>query len=248
MKYTGSYDDLKALILTGGFKGDWSHEGDKMVFRSHGGAVLNWWPKTKKKTLHVQGDSSDATRMESLFGDESASPVGTSASAAATLKKPVASNNAKVFVVHGHDTEARDQLELVLHRLNLNPFILQNRSAGGLTIIEALEKEILADAPLFGIVLMTPDDMGYGKAEGSSEVQPRARQNVVLEMGMLIARLGRPRVAILKKGHVDLPSDTNGIIYLPFNDHVRETVTKLAGRLQEAGFTLDVNDIASAGS
>ena len=197
MKYMGSEQELKAHILAAGFAGDWSREEEKVVFRSHGGAVLNWWPNSKKKTLQIQGDSADKARLMASFPNSPAPVAGASATGTG---RPVAASKAKVFVVHGHDSEARDQLELVLHRLKLDPFILQNSSGGGLTIIEALEKEIVNDVPQFGIVLMTPDDMGYVKSAGPSDAEPRARQNVVLEMGMLIARLGRSRVAILKKG------------------------------------------------
>jgi len=247
MKYTGTQEELAAHVLAAGFEGEWSQEGQKVVFRSEGGAVLNWWPNSKKKTLQIQGDAADGARLRSSF---KGTPPSSGAANGATpvTAAPPAPTKAKVFVVHGHDSDARDQLELVLHRLKLDPFILQNSSGGGLTIIEALEKEILTEAPQFGIVLMTPDDMGYVKTDGPAEAQPRARQNVVLEMGMLIARLGRGRVAILKKGHVELPSDANGILYLPFNDHVRETVPKLAGRLTDAGFKLNPNDIATAGA
>jgi predicted nucleotide-binding protein len=86
----------------------------------------------------------------------------------------------------------------------------------------------------FGIVLMTPDDIGYSKAAGADKAEPRARQNVVLEMGMLIAAVGRPNVAILKRGHIEVPSDAQGILYIPFNDHVKETVPKLVDRLRAA--------------
>ena len=55
---------------------------------------------------------------------------------------------------------------------------------------------------------------------------PRARQNVVLEMGMVLSALRRPNVAILKKGHIEIPSDVHGIIYIPFNDHVNEVAGK----------------------
>ena len=112
-------------------------------------------------------------------------------------------------MVHGHDTVAREQLELALHKLKLDPFVLANTGDGGLTIIEALEKEIgpRPGRTRFGIVLLTPDDMGYAKANGDGKAEPRARQNVVLEMGMLISALGRPNVAILKKGHIEIPSD-----------------------------------------
>ena len=74
------------------------------------------------------------------------------------------------------------------------------------------------------------------------------RQNVVLEMGMLIARLGRGRVAILRKGHLEQPSDASGIIYIHFNDHVKETANKLAQRLRDAGFEIDANNVGNAAS
>jgi predicted nucleotide-binding protein len=155
----------------------------------------------------------------------------------------------KVFVVHGHDSTSREQLELVLHRLGLDPFVLANTAGGGLTIIEALEKEIgTQSGARFGIVLLTPDDVGYSKIDGADKAQPRARQNVVLEMGMLIAAVGRPRVAILKKGALEVPSDAQGVLYIPFSDHVRETVPKLVDRLQSAGFSLEPSRIAKAAS
>jgi predicted nucleotide-binding protein len=100
----------------------------------------------------------------------------------------------------------------------------------------------------FGIVLLTPDDFGYSKTDGVEKAQPRARQNVVLEMGMLLSSIGRKNVAILKKGHVDVPSDAQGILYLGFNDHVKETVPRLVDRLTNAGFVLDPSNITKASS
>jgi len=100
----------------------------------------------------------------------------------------------------------------------------------------------------FGIVLLTPDDMGWAQRDGESLRQPRARQNVVLEMGMVLAALGRQHVAILKKGHIEAPSDAQGIIYLPFNDHVKETVPRLVDRLRHAGFNLASDAITKAAS
>ena len=93
---------------------------------------------------------------------------------------------------------------------------------------------------------MTPDDMGYAKKDGPDKVEPRARQNVVLAMGMLITALGRPHVAILKKGHLEIPSDANGILYIGFNDHVKETVPRLVERLNSAGFGIDAEAVARA--
>lgn len=152
-----------------------------------------------------------------------------------------------IFVVHGRDPTARDQLELILHRLGLEPYVLQVTGGGGDTLIEALEKKIGKFGQSgFGIVLATPDDIGYLKADGPDEAEARARQNVIMEMGMLLASLTRKRCAILTKGHVTLPSNMGGVITIPYNDHVREAVPKLVQRLQEAGYKLTAKAIGLA--
>ena len=136
------------------------------------------------------------------------------------------------------------------HKLGLDPFVLANTGGQGLTIIEALEHKIglNSNQTSFGIILMTPDDMGYAKSSGDTSIQPRARQNVVLEMGMLISAIGRKNIAILVKGHLEKPSDADGILYIPFNDHVKETVPRLADRLKHSGFILSPDKITHASS
>jgi len=51
-------------------------------------------------------------------------------------------SDSQIFVVHGRDHDSRDQLELVLRRLGLEPFILQVTGGGGDTLIESLERMI----------------------------------------------------------------------------------------------------------
>ena len=252
--------ELEALVAELGYKGEWKDDNDKKVFRSEDKVVLNWWPSTG--TLQFQGPAIPRKPLEEVLmrvisGGPPGPAVVMPAASAAVVEKPsppIPSINAvdgvseRVFVVYGHDEAAREQLELVLHRLDLDPFVLGNTSGSGLTIIEALEKEILSPnrGKRFGIVLLTPDDMGYKQEDGPEKAEPRARQNVVMEMGMLIAAFGRPRVAILKEGHVEVPSDASGIIYLGFNNHVKETAAKLCQRLGEAGFELGRDAIARA--
>ena len=153
----------------------------------------------------------------------------------------------KIFVVHGHDMHALEQLELILRRLNLDPYILQNNDGGSNTIIEALEQQIYEEAA-FGIVLMTPDDFGFPKAKGDDATQPRARQNVILELGMVLASLGRNQMVILKKGALETPSDVDGVLRLEFNDHVKEVAVKLARRIKAAGIEIDDALIAGCGA
>lgn len=146
----------------------------------------------------------------------------------------------RVFVVYGHDTSARDELELILRRFRVNPIILQNIQGAGDTIIEKLESLTNAD---FACVLLTPDDVGATKT-APKELRPRARQNVILELGMVLSRLGRHRVAILVKGgDLEKPSDIDGLIYIPFNEEVKEVADKLGATLATVGFRIDVRDL-----
>ena len=259
-KFHGEFSELESLVDGLGYKGQWEDDNGKKAFRSEDKAVLNWWPSTG--TLQVQGPATPKSKLEEamtkvLSGDPSVLGVTAPTAPAAPVEKsspsaaPANSSGGerqKVFVVYGHDEAACDQLELVLRRLDLDPFVLGNTAGSGLTIIEALENEILTPnkGKRFGIVLMTPDDMGYMQGNDPANAEPRAKQNGVMEMGMLIAAFGRSRVAILKKGHVEVPSDASGIIYLPFNSHVKETTAKLCQRLGEAGFELSSDAIAKA--
>jgi predicted nucleotide-binding protein len=240
-EFRGTFEELQELVTGAGCAGHWSDIANGKQFKSNEGGILNWYTATGR--VNYQGPAAPKGKlMQMLQGEPAAQPLVAAQSVSAAKPK------SKVFVVHGHDTTARDQLELVLHKLGLDPYVLANTAGGGLTIIEALENNIggSADAAKFGIVLMTPDDVGYSKRDGESKAEPRPRQNVVLEMGMLISALGRPNVAILKKGHLEVPSDADGILYIGFNDHVKETVPRLAERLNHAGFTIEAQAIAKA--
>ena len=233
MKFRGKPEDWKQLVSSTGLTGTWSdNAGNGQVqFRTPEGGVLNWWPSNG--TVFVQGSAEGKTSLQSAVDR-----VLDVRPRIDTVKDPLEQRH--LFVVHGHDLIAREQLELILRRLGLEPFVLQNTSGGGRTIIEALEHQIGKRAvSSFGIVLVTPDDMGYSKEHGQADAKARARQNVILEMGMLFSSLTRERVVLLVKGFVDMPSDVTGIIYLHFNDHVKETVPKLVERLQLAGFEID---------
>lgn len=238
---------LKAMVEGSGIAGNWTEEANgKHVFRSRDRGILNHWPATGR--VNFQGPDAAQAPLKAIFAGGGAQAVAVPQPAVVQVQNPAAAPQAepartKIFIVHGHDTQALEQLELVLRRLALDPFILQNNNGGGNTIIEALEQRIYGEAA-FGIILMTPDDFGYSKAAGSGAVQPRARQNVVLEMGMVFAALGRRRMAVLKKGNLEVPSDIGGLLRLDFNDHVKEVATRLATSMKEAGIEIEDRLIA----
>lgn len=130
----------------------------------------------------------------------------------------------------------------MLRRWDLEPLILDQLESSGNTIIEKLEEYIPQAA--FGIVLATPDDIGYSK-DNENDKKYRVRQNVVLEMGMLLSKLGRTKVAILFKNIADMekPSDINGLIYMPFTNDVKETTVDLAKEMKKNGYYIDVSKL-----
>ncbi|WP_342752789.1 nucleotide-binding protein [Bartonella sp. AU18XJBT] len=149
-------------------------------------------------------------------------------------------------MVHGHDRYALKELENALLKLDLEPYILQNTSGNGLPIIQTLKKEICDSSIDFGIVLLTHDDMGYAISQDEEKIQPRARQNVIFEMGMLAAALPLERIAILKKEGIEMLSDVGGVYYLSFKEQVNETFPKLIKRLKEADFSFNTDTITHA--
>jgi hypothetical protein len=112
----------------------------------------------------------------------------------------------KVFIVHGHDDGAREAVARFLERLGFEAIILHERANQGRTVIEKVEAH--GDVG-FAVVLLTPDDEGCVKGD---TLVPRARQNVILELGYFIGRLGRKRVCALKRGDVEIPSDFGGVV------------------------------------
>ncbi|MBD5160788.1 MAG: DNA-binding protein [Oscillibacter sp.] len=155
----------------------------------------------------------------------------------AVLEGKPQNDNRKIFVVYGHDDIARTQLEALLRRWDLEPIILDQQASGGQTIIEKLE-EYGADVG-YAIILATPDDEGKAKTETSYKA--RVRQNVVLELGMFLAKLGRERVAILLKEATDFekPSDIHGLVYIPFQNKVDEVSINLIRELSRQGYMID---------
>lgn len=148
-----------------------------------------------------------------------------------TFKKPNA-----VFIVHGHDDALLQQTARLLEKMEVEPIILFERAGKSQTIIEKLESH---SSVSFAVVLFTPDDVGKGaKEEGNP--RPRARQNVVLELGYFIGKLGRSNVILIYSEGVELPSDYHGVEHIKLDPEGAWKI-KLAKELKEAGLNIDMN-------
>jgi predicted nucleotide-binding protein len=154
--------------------------------------------------------------------------VPSSATTATVIDEPK-----RIFVVHGHDHAAVNEIKVFVHRITgIMPEILADQPGAGDTIIEKFEKH--ADKSDYAIVLLTADDEGRVK-NAEAALQPRARQNVVLELGYFFGKLGRHRVAVLNGG-VEQPSDVHGLNYISYR--IGTWTEELRAEMRTAGFTL----------
>ena len=145
-------------------------------------------------------------------------------------------NPKRIFLVHGHDEQFLSKMELMLHRVGLEPVILKDEASGGKTIIEKIEE--YTDVA-YGIVLYTACD--EGRKKGAEALNARARQNVVFEHGYLIAKLGRDKVVAINDDGVEVPSDLSGVVYISRSNPKWEI--ELAREMKKAGLKFDATRI-----
>ena len=133
-----------------------------------------------------------------------------------------------VFIVHGHDDAARDAAALFVHECGLRPIILREQAGAGRAIIQKFQDYTNVG---FAIVLLTPDDVGEARVKQNA-LQPRARQNVIFELGYFIGKLGLHHVCALHTGGVEFPSDYLGVTYIGLDGDWRR---ELAREMRAAG-------------
>jgi predicted nucleotide-binding protein len=126
-----------------------------------------------------------------------------------------------------------------LEKAGIQPVILHEQADSGGTIIEKFERHGANVG--FAVILMSPDDVGSIKTE-RRKLRTRARQNVVLELGYFVGRLGRARVCVLVSGDIELPSDYVGVVYKK-NESSGGWKIELARELDSAGFPVDLKAV-----
>jgi predicted nucleotide-binding protein len=155
-----------------------------------------------------------------------------------TIKREVEVIGHRIFLVHGHDQAALQETARFLERLDKDIVILREQPNQGRTIIEKFEE--YADVG-FAVVLLTADDRGATMAQPYDAQKPRARQNVILELGYFLGRLGRNRVCALYRSGVEIPSDYAGVLFTELDEGGGWRL-QLAKELKAAGLPVDMNN------
>jgi predicted nucleotide-binding protein len=155
------------------------------------------------------------------------------------IASPTPSRSTNVFVVHGHDEAPKEGVARLLSQLGLRPVILHEQPNKGRTIIEKFEDYANVN---FTVVLLTLDDRGGRSNEPFEAQHPRARQNVWLELGFFLGKLGRASVCALYRRGVEIPSDYQGVVLVELDDSGAWKY-RLAEELQAAGYQVDMNKV-----
>ena len=121
----------------------------------------------------------------------------------------------EVFVVHGRDERWKHEVSRFLENGGARAIILHEQVSAGRTVVEKLEEY---SKVAYAVVLLTPDDLGGPRETDASDMRPRARQNVILELGYFLALVGRDRVCALYLEGVEMPSDYAGVLYVRLDD------------------------------
>lgn len=187
---------------------------------------------------HTSGLDSAEAKLKSMIKELEDWGIGEDdpSSRIESAATPILSDSRKVFVVHGHDEAAKLALARFIEKLDLTPVILHEKPNEGRTIIEKFEDHVDVG---FAVVLMTPDDVG-ALAKEKDKLKPRARQNVILELGFFLGKLGRKHVCALYKENVEIPSDYKGVLFIPM-DKNNGWQLSLAREIKAAGIEIDLN-------
>jgi predicted nucleotide-binding protein len=144
-----------------------------------------------------------------------------------------------VFLVHGHDEAILHQTARLLEKLEIEVVILREQPNAGRTIIE---KFVDYSNVRFAVVLLTGDDRGGEKSLDFDRQKLRPRQNVILELGYFLGKLGRKHVCALYQKDVEIPSDYEGVLFVQL-DQGGSWRFELARELKTAGIDIDMNKV-----
>jgi predicted nucleotide-binding protein len=158
---------------------------------------------------------------------------------------PATARTRDVYLAHGRDEKWKQAVEHLLEQSGEHEIKIVNQRASERA---RLTDELREDAPgsHYAVVLLTADDVGGARLESDAEpyFSTRAHQEVVFEMGFLVAALSPGRVCVLYEDGVELPCDLDGVSHVRL-DLAGTWQPKLLLHLRRAGFDYDMNKLVA---
>jgi predicted nucleotide-binding protein len=151
----------------------------------------------------------------------------------------------QVLLAHGRDERWKQAVEHLLEQAGEHEIrIVNQRSGKHGRLADALEDE-QAPTSRYAVVLLTADDVAGPRLESDAEpfFSTRAHQEVVFQMGFLVAALSPGRVCVLYEDGVELPYELDGVSHVRL-DLAGTWQPKLLLHLRRAGFDYDMNKLA----
>jgi predicted nucleotide-binding protein len=223
---------LRSKLLAAGFRVSEERRtgnGDGWRLDLDCGAIVNLFDTG---SMSVQGTNTERVR-EVIRASHAATQNPCLAS-----KRPASTT--RVLLV-GPQGRTRHKLEAILEDWSLEPVLLRQLGSGGQTVVEKVQQA--RQIATFAVVLVTPDHEGQKKRKTRQKAF-RARQKVVLQLGLVLACFGRSKVAIMikSKPKMERPADIEGLVYIPFQNNVAEAKASLTKAMQAQGLPLVKKD------
>ncbi|MFP5260975.1 MAG: TIR domain-containing protein [Blastocatellia bacterium] len=113
----------------------------------------------------------------------------------------------RIFISHGRSTDWQSVQAYIEKDLGIATLELAQEANRGRTVLQKLWDE--SSKCSFAVVVMTgDDDIGTG--------QPRARENVLHEIGFFQGKFGLENVCLLYEEETSIPSNIHGLVYISF--------------------------------
>lgn len=133
----------------------------------------------------------------------------------------------RVFISHGRGVDWHKVQAYIEKDVRIDTLELAQEANRGRTVLQKLNEE--AAKCSYAVIVMTGDDeLGDGE-------RPRARENVMHEIGFFQGKYGLENVCLLYEEGTNIPSNIHGLVYIPFpKGYVNATFGALRRELDAA--------------
>ncbi|MGH9822011.1 MAG: TIR domain-containing protein [Blastocatellia bacterium] len=173
---------------------------------------------------HVTHVESKIRKLESIKDRLPLWEEAATVKADAVIPRSTTAAAKRVFISHGRSEDWRQVQAYLEKDLNFQTLELAQAPNLGRTVLQKLWEE--SGKCSLAVIIMTGDDT-------SVEDVPRARENVIHEIGFFQGRFGLAGVCLLHEEGTNIPSNIHGLVYIAYaKSNIRATFGELYRELK----------------